>query len=280
MITRHSNGLRGTSRPALALVLLLTASGLAGAAAPLPTLTQPVNDFANVIDADSAAQLDHYIRTLQAATGDVIVVLTIKTYRPDYADIREYAVKQFENNGRGIGDKDKDNGLLVVLAIDDRQLWMEVGYGLEGAITDGFAGETSRLTMAPLFKQGQYGAGLLAGVTRLISRIADERNVTVGDLPRLARERRGRSREDGIPLGGFATFILLVFLIYLLSRRNRRYPPGGGSFGRRGGGVYWGGSSWSGWSGGGSFGGGSFGGGGFGGFGGGGSGGGGGGSSW
>jgi uncharacterized protein len=283
MAARPSRPRRGLHAASVVLALLCAVAWPASGATQLPTLTQPVTDLAGVIDADSSAKLDNYIRTLQAATGDVIVVLTIRTFKPDYADIREYAVKQFENNGRGVGDKAKDNGLLVVLAVDDRQLWMEVGYGLEGAITDGFAGETSRVYMAPQFKQGQYGAGLLTGVTRLISRIADERNVTVGDLPRLARERRPQSRPNGIRLGGVGTFILLLFIVYLMSRGNRRSPPGGGSgLGRRGGGVYWGGSSsWSGWSGGGSFGGGSFGGGGgFGGFGGGGSGGGGGGSSW
>ena len=265
-------------------LVTLWAPGTAAAPAPLPALTQPVHDFANVIDAQSAAQLDHYIRTLQAATGDVIVVVTTRTYQPDYGDIRDYAVKLFENNGRGIGDKDKDNGLLVVLAVDDRKLWIEVGYGLEGAITDGFAGETSRMYMAPEFKQGRYGAGLLAGVTRLISRIADERNVTVADLPRLARERRTQPRQQGIPIEFLLmAFALLLFVSWLSSRNRGGRPRGPGSrLGRRGG-THWGpaigGSSWSGWSGGGSLGGGSFGGG-FGGFGGGGSGGGGGGSSW
>jgi uncharacterized protein len=259
---------------------------LAATAAPLPALTQPVHDFAGAVDADSEAQLDRYIRTLQAATGDAIVVVTIRTFRPDYGDIRAYAVELFENGGRGIGDKDKDNGLLVLLAVEDRKLWIEVGYGLEGAITDGFAGETARLYMAPLFKQGQYGAGLLAGVSRLIARIADQRDVTVADLPRLAPERRTEPRQRGIPLGFVGSVFLLLLILYLMNPRNRMGPPRGpGSLrGGRGGGVYWGApmsgrSSWSGWSGGGSFGGGSFGGG-FGGFGGGGSGGGGGGTSW
>src|SRR5262245_52764065 len=114
-----------------------------GAADPLPAITGPVNDFAKVIDASSAAELDRMIRTLQTATGDVVVVVTVPTVEP-YADVREYAVKLFENQGRGIGEKGKDNGLLILLALKERRVWVEVGYGLEQWITDGFSGETSR----------------------------------------------------------------------------------------------------------------------------------------
>ena len=72
-----------------------------------------------------------------------MVVATVKTFQP-WPDVQSYATKMFENGGRGIGDKGKDNGLLVLLAVDDRQVWVEVGYDLEGVVTDGFAGETSR----------------------------------------------------------------------------------------------------------------------------------------
>src|SRR3954467_7528059 len=135
--------------------------------APLPDLTAPVNDFAKVVDADSARTMDRMIRTLQAATGDVVVVETVPTIEP-YGDIREYAVKQFANNGKGIGQKGKNNGLLILLALKERRVWIEVGYDLEQYVTDGFAGETSREVMTPLFRQGQYGRGLAAGVERIV----------------------------------------------------------------------------------------------------------------
>ena len=109
-----------------------------------------MNDFAGVIDAASKAQLDTLIRKLQDATGDVMVVATVKTFQP-YGDIQSYAVKMFQNHGNGIGTKGKDNGALILLALDDRQVRIETGYGLEGFITDGFAGETSR-SMAPFFR--------------------------------------------------------------------------------------------------------------------------------
>ena len=109
----------------------------------LPVLTDPVNDFAGVLDPAQEADINRMARQLMTATGDVVIVTTVPTFKP-YGSIQEYAVKLFENHGRGIGEKGKDNGVLVLLAVQDRQVWVEVGYGLEGFITDGFSGETSR----------------------------------------------------------------------------------------------------------------------------------------
>jgi uncharacterized protein len=242
-----------------------------------PELTQPVNDFTGRVDAASARQLDTLIRSLQQASGDVVVVAVVDTYKP-YGDIREYAVKMFENHGHGIGQKGRDNGLLVLVAINDREIKIEPGYELEQFITDGFSGETIRQTMAPDFRRGDYGAGLVAGVTRIVSRIADGRNVT---LQGVKSERRSRAPSTGSGGGVLIALFVLFMVINAISGRLRRRRRWGG----------WGGGPWSGWSsgvgpfgGGGGFGGfggggGGFGGG-FGGFGGGRSGGGGGSGSW
>ena len=89
------------------------------------------------------------IRALLAASGDTVVVATVKTFQP-WGDIRSYATRMFENGGRGIGQKGKDNGLLVLLAVDDRQVWVEVGYDLEGPV--GRAEQS--LTVRPLTRPG------------------------------------------------------------------------------------------------------------------------------
>jgi uncharacterized protein len=218
----------------------------------LPRLTAPVNDFARVIDLEHAAEIERRIRALQAATGDVIVVATVESLAP-YGEIREYAVKLFENRSEGLGGSGEDNGLLIVVAIGERQAGMEVGYGLEQFIPDGYAGETIDL-MVPAFARGEYGAGLLAGVTRLINRVAERRGVSL-DVP----------REEPVPAepGVSPPIIILLMLIafFIVSTLSRRRPR------RR----FWGRQdSWSGWNSGvGSFGG-SHWGGGFGGFGGGG----------
>jgi uncharacterized protein len=249
---------------------------------PTPELTQPVNDFAKVIDPDSAAKMDELIRSLQKASGDVVVVATIDTFQP-YGDIREYAVKMFENRGRGIGQKGKDNGLLVLLAVKDRQVRVEVGYDLEEFITDGYAGELSRKVMVPEFRTGSYGAGLLAGVTQIASRIAQRRNVTLEGVPPPSEDTSGD--EVGFGGAGFIAFVVILLLLNLLGRSRRRGFWGGSGGGWNSGVGPFGGGFGGGFGSGGGFGGGfggfgGGGGGGFGGFGGGRSGGGGGGGSW
>jgi uncharacterized protein len=279
LVGRSSIGLHST------LVAWCIAFAMAGPAfsrtsaqAPLPQLTNPVNDFANVIDPADEQRLDEMIRSLQAASGDAVVIATVETVAP-YATPRDYAVQLFENRGRGIGTRGADNGVLILVALKERRVEIEVGYGLEEFITDGFAGETSRDDIAPQFRNGQYGAGLIAGTSRIIGRIAERKNIELSGVPRPAERRRPTSQIP-VPL------IIAIFVAIMLMSRRRRGPRRG----RR----YWGGSGWSGWSSGvgpfgggawtrggfgGGFGGGGFGGG-FGGFGGGRSGGGGGGAGW
>lgn len=251
-------------RPALvaACIFVLGVIGSPAAASAqetLPALTAPVNDFAKVIDAASAAELDRIIRSLQATTGDVVVVATVDTFAP-YATIEEYATRLFEQ--AGIGTRKADSGVLMLVAVRDRRVRIEVGYGVEEFITDGFAGDTIRTQMLPAFREGGYGPGLVAGATRVILRIAEKRGVS---LPNVAVAPRPRSQPNGgIPLG---VLIVLVVLFALMGRFGGFGGLGGlagillqSRRGRR--------STWSGWHGGsGGFGGG-FGGGGGGGFGG------------
>lgn len=255
------------------LIALLTA-GVLAQGANLPELTGPVNDFAHVVDPANAAAIEQMSGALRAATGDVVVVATAPGIEP-YGDIREYANRLFQNHGKGIGQKGKDNGLLVLLAVKERRVWIEVGYELEQWVTDGFAGDTSREYMVPAFREGRYGDGLREGAARIVGRIAQGRNVVldgVGVPPE-------RQRDPGTPIQ-VSVIVLLLLAILIVSR------IGGPRRGVR----RWGGGGWSGWSSGvgpfgggwgGGFGGGGGGfGGGFGGFGGGRSGGGGGGAGW
>jgi uncharacterized protein len=276
--TLRARAVGGSIVSLLLLALVLLAHVAVAHAQTYPELTQPVNDFAGVIDAESAAKMDQMIRALKDKTGDVVVVATVKTIAPE-TDIRPYATKLFENAGRGIGEKHKENGLLVLLAVTERRVWIEVGYGLEEFITDGFSGETSRQVMVPYFRQGQYGAGLAAGVERIVGRIAEGRQVTLDGVP---PPRPVASPAPSLPPGTIITLIVVAFIVLrAFSSMNRFNQPRG--WGRR--------RTWSGWSSGvGPFGGGFGGGwgsgggggigGGFGGFGGGRSGGGGGGASW
>jgi uncharacterized protein len=257
----------------LTLGLILLAS--AATAADLPELTAPVNDFAHVIDAQSAQGIDRLSRALQKASGDVVVVATVPTIE-GYGDIQEYATKLFENHGKGIGEKSKGNGVLILVAIKERRARIEVGYGLEPIITDRYAGETIRQVMIPEFRNGGYGQGLLAGTARVVGRIAKAGGLKLEDVQLPA----GDDEYEG-PQKNFPIWIPVLIFIAILIISRIGGGPGAGL-------LLWGLGPWSRWSSGvGSFGGGRGGGwggggfgGGFGGFGGGGSGGGGASGGW
>ncbi len=263
---------KGSGLKAVVFSLQLLALGPFARAADLPELTGPVNDFAHVIDAQSAQGIDRLSRALQKATGDVVVVATVPTIE-GYGDIQEYATRLFENHGKGIGEKGKNNGLLIVLALKERRARIEPGYGLEPIITDRFAGETIRQVMIPEFRNGGYGQGLLAGTARIVGRIAKASGVTLQDVQLPAE-------DDGGP-ANFPVWIPVLIFIAILIISRIGGGPGAGL-------LLWGLGPWSRWSSGvGSFGGGRGGGwggggfgGGFGGFGGGGSGGGGASGGW
>jgi uncharacterized protein len=263
---------------ALAALVWACVVPIVAASQEVPRLTEPVTDTAGVIAREHAEAMTRRIRALHARTGDAVVVVTTPTVAP-FGDIREYAVELFENHGAGIGAKGQDNGVLVLLAVHERRVWIEVGYGLEPYITDGFAGEVSRTVMVPHFRRGDFGAGLAAGVDRLIARLADARHVEIRDLPlQPPATAPGGAAPGSLFLMLMAAFILLQFLSGVNRLRSGRRH----GWGRR--------RTWSGWhsgvgpfgggfgggwgSGGGGFGGG------FGGFGGGRSGGGGGGAAW
>jgi len=271
-VARVARGALSLLRIGVALVLLAASVS----AQDLPALAGPVNDFADIVDPASREAIDSVSRSLLQASGDVVVVATLQTIEP-FGDIRELAVELFENHGRGIGARGRDNGLLVVLAVDERQVWVEVGYDLESIVTDGFAGETSRQFMVPEFREGRYGTGLLAGVVRIAARIAERRGVTLQGVP-AARQPDVQPESD---IGGALLITILIFFAVFSilgsrfgggRRRGLRrggwtsgVGPFGGGVGRHGG---WGGGVGGGFGGG------------FGGFGGGRSGGGGGGASW
>lgn len=239
--------------------VLLGLAGRAAAQETLPTLSGPVTDLAAVIDPRSAEELDRAIRALLAATGDTVVVVTV----PDLGSsgsIEDYARRLFER--AGVGDREKDNGVLVLLALAERRVRIEVGYGLEEFVTDGFSGDTIRTHMLPAFRRNAYGEGLLAGTQAVIARIAERRGATVdvrAPAPAATRTVRRTSSSNLAKL----LFVLLLFIYFAYHNSQGGNTPGLRRRGRRG--------TWSGWHGGvggfgGGFGSGGFSGGGFGGF--------------
>jgi uncharacterized protein len=233
-----------------------------------------VTDLAGIIQPQAKAQLEAMATELEQKTGAQMAIVTVKSL--DGNEIQPYANDLFKQ--LGVGQKKQDNGVLLLVAPNERKYWTEVGYGLEPIINDARAGDAGRL-LPPYFRKGDYSGGIVAAASRLAKYIADDKGVTLTGLPKV--RQAPPSNDDG---GSIWVWIVLgIILLVVFSGRGGSSRGGGmgsgwwvgpviGTMagGRRGGG--WGGSSGGGgWGGGG---------GGFGGFGGGGSGGGGAGGSW
>ena len=243
--------------------------------ASVPAFVGFVNDDAGVMDEPSRAKLEAFLNQLKQKTGAEFAVLTVKSTAP--MEPQQYKVKVFET--WKIGKKGEDNGLLMLVAIEERRVEFETGYGLEGILPDGLESRIVREVVRPHFRDGDYSGGITAGVLECAQRIAADKGVTLEWDGHELRYSGGSSRE--LPFWKILLlFIVLMVVVSVISANNRRGPPGTR---RRGsmwiGPTYYGGGG--GGFGGGGFGGGSSGGGGsFGGFGGGSSGGGGGGGGW
>ena len=176
--------------------------GLPGAAFPRPS--GHVNDFAQVLTADDRAYLENFLRTLERDTTAEVVVVTVTSL--DGLTIEEYANRLFAD--WGIGTKTKDNGVLLLVAPAERKVRIEVGYGLEGSLPDGLAGEIIRTAIVPEFQQGNMRRGIGRGLDR-ISRVVrgDAAAVTAVTSAPMAEEGSG---------GPPAILIVPFFSIFVL----------------------------------------------------------------
>jgi uncharacterized protein len=143
-------------------VLLLAATVSYGA--NIPFLTGRVTDNAEILTTDTRRTLTESLKAHEQKTGNQIVVLTVPTLEGE--SIEEYAVAVFKE--WKLGQKGKDNGILVIVAPKDRRMRIEVGYGLEGTLPDGLAGSIIRNVMTPRFKTGDYNGGINDGVKAII----------------------------------------------------------------------------------------------------------------
>ena len=270
-------------------ILVGFAGNVCGAASALPSSAGPVTDLVGVLDGEARQRLARILDHVREQTGAEFAVLVVASTAP--VPIEEYSIAVFDR--WGIGQKGKDNGLLFLVAVQDRRLWITTGYALEGVLPDGKVGEIRDRAIVPFFRAGRYAEGIVRGTEALGAAVlAQASGAKAGQgVPAGSRQHAGPfgNRRTGVLL---AVFILLILFSVAASAVDRRAQLGGRGAGRRRGGWWpwliggglgggyggWSGGRHDGWSGGGFTGG--FGGGGFGGFGGGGSGGGGAGGSW
>lgn len=195
-----------------------------------------LNDFARVVGPSEAAELERYAAAVEKATGVQMALVTLP--RLDGEPIEDVANLLYRR--WGIGQKGKDEGVLVLLAIAERRSRVEVGYGLEPLLADGSAGTLLR-EMRPALRDGGYGAALSIAAHSIGERVAKARNVRIEQAA--PRSATGRRSDGGFPWEVSALIVVAGLVFFASSHRRRRrggVPAmfgGAGSFSRGGGGF-------------------------------------------
>ena len=177
---------------------------------------------------------------MEQKTTAQVAVVTVKTTRPE--TIQQFSVRLFDQ--WKIGQKGKDNGALLVVALEDREAWITTGYGLEGALPDIICSKIVREAMIPYFKNEQYSKGIQEGVMAIGSFIAKEYNVEIAGQKNYNFQKissDNQSVDDVIELIAIIVFFILIFCAFALfgayGRGRTGYRSGGGSSGGSGGGF-------------------------------------------
>ena len=176
----------------------LLATGLLFAQGDFPKPTGRVNDFAGVLDASVEAEIDQLLADLERKTSSEVAVAVVRSL--DGMSVEEYANRMFK--AWGVGQAKQDNGVLVVVAPNEREMRIEVGYGLEGVLPDGLAGEIIREQFTPRFREDDYPGGIRDGIRRVVEVVERHQVLTPEELARF-----NESSSDDAP-----AWIIIPFL--------------------------------------------------------------------
>ena len=195
------------------------------AAQELPDPVGYINDFAGVMKEEDIEAAQNIAASIKRKTGVELAIATVQSMAP-YGSIEEYSIALAEK--WGIGEKGKDNGVLLILAVDERKVRIEVGYGLEGTIPDSMAGRILDTAIIPAFREDDFSGGLLQGYRTIAACIENGEEFAEAAPP---KANKNYISPVGIFIlffrGFLAIFIsIFVLLIYKLVRK-----PGGGGGG-------------------------------------------------
>ncbi len=201
------NGIKIIGAAVFSLILSLA---LQAAEPVYPSYSGFVNDYAGVLDQATKTKLEGLCRQLEAKTSAELAIAVVKTVSP--LDPKTYAVKLFEK--WQIGKKGKDNGLLVLLAMDERRVEIEVGYGLEGVINDAKAGAILDQFGVPYFKEGNFGAGLYNTAAALSEQVVKASGQELGEAYQPVRRAGEDDWQANDTVISIAVLTIAVFSVF------------------------------------------------------------------
>jgi uncharacterized protein len=225
----------------LAALLLALVAG-AAFAIDYPALTGRVVDAANIISPAVRTTIESKLQALENQSGIQLVVATVPSLQDN--DIETYANGLFR--AWKLGEVKRNNGALLVVAPNERKVRVEVGYGLEGTVTDALSSVIIHSAILPRFKAGDFAGGIDRGVDALISAMSDDKS----EWHKKTQVRRDDNDASDQFMVTLLVFALWIFIVYVMTRNARRAGARGGSVFIPGGTWTSGGSSGSSWGGG------------------------------
>lgn len=193
----------------------------------LPKPAGRITDLAGVIDPATETDLDRRIDRVEQQTSSEIAVATVASLNG--MSIEEYANRLFRE--WGVGRAKQDNGVLVVVAPNEREMRIEVGYGLEGVLPDGLAGEVIREQFTPRFRDGDYSGGIRDGVGRVIEVVERHQVLTAEELAQFNEGNSGDDVPYWIAIPFFGLFVTIGFGMLGIGLRSKTgFPVLFGSF--------------------------------------------------
>jgi uncharacterized protein len=186
----------------------------------IPALRGRINDYAGVMSQDQARSLESRLAQFEQETGHQVAVLTIPTL--DGEDIEGFSIRVAEN--WKIGKKGFDNGVILVVAVKDRRLRLEVGYGLEGVLPDAIAKRITSEYIVPYFRSQDYAGGIIAGIDAVLKVIKKE---PLPDSARKKSQDRGSDLNFFIMLGISLLVLVSMFGGMMGRRRNQMWATRG-----------------------------------------------------
>jgi len=243
-----------TAGIAIALCSMFVSKVCGRVSMPMPS--HYVEDRANVINETYQRKLNGVLQELEQKTGAQYIVLTVQS--TEGVSIEQFAIELAEQ--WKLGQKGKDNGMLFVLAKQDKRYRFEVGYGLEGYVTDQYCGQVGRQILQPRARKGKFSEGIYLANLKIAEKIAGEAGVKLSGIPKLPRVRSRGARTDrgGLPCCSFLPILIILLFIFGGVGRGMGWfflPFMLGGFGGFGGGGYGRSGSYGGGGFGGSFGG-------------------------
>lgn len=241
-------------KPFLIAFLLVAATAIAALEVP-PAPTQWVTDQAGILGGTEEDLLNRKLSDFEQSSGAQLIVYTLPSAQGD--PVEDFSIRAVEK--WKVGQKKYDNGLVIFVFLEEKLVRVEVGYGLEGSVTDAFASRVIREYIGPRFAAGDYGGGLNAGVDALIAKIRGGEAPVPPLQPRGAGQG-GQQPAGDIPLPVIIIILFVIFFVILPMFSRRRSGCSGCIFPFffPGGGITMGGGGFGGGFGGGGFGGGGF----------------------